>query len=221
MKRLADSPVGLPGRKAASTMRRIMYCIAAAFCLAVFLLVTVPFLINRPVKSVHASIAVPVIAVDPRERGYVDEVSVKVGDQVRTGDPIVTVRRRAEPRTQFALTSPCDCTVVDLLGKRGTEALAGEPLAHLAPIGSDRLMVEAAFPADAIITTGVLVDVLIEGAPQPGRGRIVEVNAGMLAADLYGLPHDLANGYQIAIVGELDGFDNIRPGMAARVQLMQ
>jgi hypothetical protein len=221
MKYRAASSGGLPGRQRSFIRgRRIMYSIAAAVWLAVILLVTVPRVIARPVESVHASIAVPVVVVETKERGYIDELLVKTGDRVRTGDPILTLRRRAEPRAQFSLTSPCECTVVELLIKRGSEALAEEPLALLAFAGSDKLMVEAAFPADAKMTLGAPVKILVEGASQPGRGRIIKVNASSLAADLYGLPRALTEGYQLVIVGQLEGFDAIRPGMSARVQLI-
>lgn len=176
--------------------------------------------LQDPGRSVAAAVAVPQVVAASSERGYIYQILVRASDRVEAGQTLITIKRRAEPRSQTAVTSPCSCQILEIRARRGEDTIEGEPLVYLAPLRADDLVVEAVFPAGVTLAVGETVEVKFEGIRQAGRGRIRAIWDRSEVAGLYGLPASLLEmspDQQIIIVGELSSIPEVRPGDAAVV----
>ncbi|MFO1152259.1 MAG: hypothetical protein U1E42_01155 [Rhodospirillales bacterium] len=175
------------------------------------------------VQSAQAAVAVSTQVARIGDRGYVDQIHAAPGQLVRTGDPLVSLRRRAEPSKSVTLNSPCDCTVVDVLVHPGNDIAVNQPLAQLAAANGAAPFIEALVPTSADIAVGQIVPVVVEGQPAVGSGRIVAVEEQRLAEDRFGLPPLLRRDprFRLVIVSELSGLGPLTPGQSARVDLSE
>ena len=175
------------------------------------------------VQSAQAAVAVSTQVARIGDRGYVDQIHAAPGQLVRTGDPLVSLRRRAEPSKSVTLNSPCDCTVVDVLVHPGNDIAVNQPLAQLAAANGAAPFIEALVPTSADIAVGQIVPVVVEGQPAVGSGRIVAVEEQRSAEDRFGLPPLLRRDprFRLVIVSELSGLGPLTPGQSARVDLSE
>jgi hypothetical protein len=175
------------------------------------------------VESVHAAVAVPARVVSLADRGYVDEIRVKPGQAVQTGDILMTVRRRAEPAKAVSLTSDCSCAVLNVAVQHGDEVVAGQPLVLLGNANWGQPFIEALSRFDVDIDVGQKVGVVIEGLPVAGRGRIIRFEAERPTATRFGLAPVLREDprYRLLIVSEISELRPLQPGAAARIRLRE
>jgi hypothetical protein len=177
---------------------------------------------NGQIQSAQAAVAVSTRVARIGDRGYVDQIYATPGQAVRTGDPLVSLRRRAEPAKSVTLASPCDCMVVDVLVHPGNDIAVDQPLVQLAAVDGGTPFIEALVPASADVTVGQIVPVVVEGQPSIGRGRIIAIEEQRDAAeDRFGLPPLLRKDprFRLVIVSELAGLGPLTPGQSARLEL--
>ncbi len=192
--------------------------LAATSAIAVYALLQ-----KSEVQSAQAAVAVSTRVARIGDRGYVDQIYAIPGQSVRAGDPLVSIRRRAEPSKAVTLASPCDCEVVDVLVHPGNDIAADQPLVQLAAADGAPPFIEALVPASADISVGQVVPVVVEGQPDVGSGRIVAIEEQRSAADRFGLPPLLRGDprFRLVIVSELAGLGPVTPGQSARLELSE
>jgi Pyruvate/2-oxoglutarate dehydrogenase complex, dihydrolipoamide acyltransferase (E2) component, and related enzymes len=175
------------------------------------------------VQSAEAAVAIPTELAVSVDRGYVDKVLVQPGDAVTVGQPLVSLRRRAEPAKAVLVNSPCACNVVDVLSRPGDDVVAGEPLLQLSTPDRAEPFVEALVPAAVDVQIGQNVKVAVEGSSSVGRGRVTAIEASRAPRGRFGLPDALRKDprYQLVIVSDLTGLRSVNPGAAARLQLSE
>lgn len=175
------------------------------------------------VEAVEAAVALPTQVAAGNDRGYVDRIIVNPGQAVVAGEPLLSLRRRAEPAKAIVVTSPCRCTVIDVLARPGDEVTAGEPLVQLTASQPGAPFIEGLVPADVELAIGQSVRVAIEGSSAVGRGRVAAINAEPTAFSRFGLPEVLRRDprYQLIVVDDLSGLGSVTPGAAARLRLSE
>jgi hypothetical protein len=175
------------------------------------------------VQSAQAAVAVSTRVARIGDRGYVDQIYVAPGQRLRTGEPLVSLRRRAEPAKSVTLASPCDCTVVDVLVQPGNDIAVDQPLVQLAAAEGVTPFIEALVPVSADVAVGQVVPVVVEGQPGVGSGRIVAIEEQRAAEDRFGLPPLLRKDprFRLVIVSELAGLGPLTPGQSARLELSE
>lgn len=173
------------------------------------------------VQSAEAAVAIPTELAVSVDRGYVDTVLVHPGDRVAAGQPLVSLRRRAEPAKAVLVNSPCACTVISVLSRPGDDVAAGAPLMQLSAPDRVEPFVEALVPSTVDLQIGQQVKVAVEGASSVGRGRVTAIEESRTPRGRFGLPAALRKDprYQLVIVSDLTGLRPVLPGAAARLQL--
>jgi hypothetical protein len=210
------SPMNRKTRRWAVRIAASMAFLAALSALAGYALLQ-----KSEVQSAQAAVAVSTRVARMGDRGYVDRIYVTPGQVVRTGESLVSLRRRAEPAKSVTLASPCDCTVVDVLVHPGNDIAVDQPLVQLAAVDGGTPFIEALVPASADVTVGQIVPVVVEGQSSIGSGRIVAIEEQRAAEDRFGLPPLLRKDprFRLVIVSELAGFGPLTPGQSARLEL--
>ncbi|MFO1129204.1 MAG: hypothetical protein U1E66_12315 [Rhodospirillales bacterium] len=175
------------------------------------------------VESAQAAVAVSTRIARISDRGYVDQIYVNPGQDIRAGEPLVSLRRRAEPSKSITLASPCDCTIVDVLVQPGNDIAADQPLVQLAGADAGGAFIEALVPASADVAVGQVVPVVVEGNAAVGSGRIVAIEQQRSSDDRFGLPPLLRRDprFQLVIVSDLTGLGPLTPGQSARLDLSE
>lgn len=173
------------------------------------------------IESAEAAVAIPSQLAVSVDRGYVDQIITKPGQSVAVGQPLLSIRRRAEPAKAVQVTSPCTCTVINVLTRAGDDVMVGQPLVQLASSKAGEPFIEALVPADIDLAIGRQVRVAVEGSSTMGRGRITAIGSDRPAFSHYGLPEVLRHDprYQLVIVSDLAGLRALPPGAAARLRL--
>jgi hypothetical protein len=211
-------------RRAAGIGRWAMRTAAGVGLVAAFAAIAGYGLVKKShVESAQAAVAVPTRVASVGDRGYVEAILVKPGQTVPAGEPLVSIRRRAEPAKAVVITSPCACTVLDVLAQPGSDVVVNQPLIQLTAAEPTEPFIEALVPADTELPIGHRVPVRIEGQPQVGSGRILAIDAARAPVGRYGLPPQLRQDprYRLVIVGELTGLGPLAPGQSARLELSQ
>lgn len=220
----AAAPRPVPARRRRRRIdvgRWAMRSAAALVLIAAFAGIAAVALVKKSaVESAQAAVAVPTRVASIADRGYVDQILVRPGQAVRPGDPLLSIRRRAEPAKAVGIASPCACTVVAVLVEPGNAVVNDQPLVQLADPAPETF-IEALVPADTELAVGRRVPVVVEGRPEAGSGRIVAIDAERTPVGRYGLPPVLRQDprYRLVLVGELSGLGPLTPGQSARLPL--
>jgi hypothetical protein len=172
------------------------------------------------VTSAQAAVAVATRVAAAGERGYVEEILVAPGAMVAAGEPLISMRLRAEPARPVTLASPCACTVVAVLARAGEDVHAGQPLVQLSTDAGPPF-VEALVRPHAGLNIGDSVRVQVEGSPATRLGRVAALDGERPTVGRYGLPMALRQDqrYQLVVVDQLSGGEALVPGAAARLRL--
>jgi hypothetical protein len=170
-------------------------------------------------RSVAAAIAAPAVPIVDTHPGYVDRVLVAPGAVAAAGQPILSVRSRAEPGETVFVGSPCDCVVLSLAVKVGMELRSDQVVGGAVESDSTAHLVEALFHRDSEPEVGEDVSVAIPDLDMVAAGQMTAVGGD--AAPVSGLPAAVRDDprYVLALITLEDVVKPDVVGLPVRVDL--